>query len=493
MLMKRKVKLILYQGCPFLIIVMLFFLGCSSRKNSAAEQENRERERLISASQAGAMPLFFDPSESTIPVINPGDFNNPKELLLRNGLPNFFSKAKKGQALLVGYIGGSITRGHNLYRTQSAKFIQGLYPAIQMKFINAGISGTGTDLGACRIQEQLLQYKPDLIFIEFAVNNAFPEGLEGMMRQIWQSNPYTDICLLYTIYNGQSKIYASGEIPANIAGLEKIADRYQIPSIHMGLEASFLEKEGKLIWKAETGTKTDRLVFSNDGTHPLEAGGNLYAAAMARSILKMKNHVEVIKHVFPDPLNADNWEDAKMFAPEDIASFSREWTKINPIIYTDFKQFSGWFPYVMKAEKPGASFSFKFKGKMIGIFDVGGPEAGQLILEIDGKRASIHKQTGTLALKADESSGPSDPINRFNFFCNNRYRGQAEFFEVPPGIHTVTFTVSGQIADKKQILGEKQLTDITNNPAKYNQTVIYIGKILIRGEMIKTTIINTKK
>jgi lysophospholipase L1-like esterase len=480
-----QMKLILYPARPILIIVVLFFLACSSRKNSRTVQESRERERLISASQAGAMPLFFDPSETQVPAISPGGFNNAKEFSPRKGLPNFFSKAQKGRPLVVGYIGGSITRGNNLYRTQSAKFIQGMYPALRIKFVNAGISGTGTDLGACRIQEQLLQYKPDMIFIEFAVNNAFPEGMEGMIRQIRKSDPFTDICLLYTIYNGQSKIYASEEIPSNIAGLEKIAEHYQIPSVHMGLEASLLEKEGKLIWKAAAGTKTDQLIFSNDGTHPLEAGGNLYAASVARSMLKMKNHADVVKHILPDPLSADNWEDAHLFAPEDMASFSKGWTRINPAAYPDFKQFSGWFPYIMKAETPGESFSFKFKGKMIGFFDVGGPEAGQLILEVDGKATSIHKQTGTLVLKADESAGSSDLINRFNSFCNNRYRGQAEFFEVPPGIHTINFKISGEIADKKQILGPNQLADITSNPAKYNKTTIYIGKILIRGEMIK--------
>ena len=39
--------------------------------------------------------------------------------------------------------------------------------------LNAVISGTGSDLGAFRVSEQLLKYKPDLIFIEFAVNGAF--------------------------------------------------------------------------------------------------------------------------------------------------------------------------------------------------------------------------------------------------------------------------------------------------------------------------------
>ena len=466
-----------------LIFGLMLSLASYAQKNTTLNKETQERERLIAASQAGAMPLFFDPLVPATPAITPGTFSDPNDFLVRKGLPNFFNKAKKKQSLVIGYIGGSITRGINLYRMQSAKFIQEMYPNTKMQFINAGISGTGTDLGACRIEEQVLQYKPDLVFVEFAVNNAFAEGMEGIIRQIWKANPQTDICLLYTIYSGQTKIYANGKIPPNILGLEKLADYYQIPSVHMGLEASMLEKEDKLLWKAPAGTKTDKIIFSNDGTHPVEAGGNLYAQAIARSFLKMQDFNENKKHELPKPLLADNWEEAKMLAPS-VAQFSKGWTKFDPNALADFKQFAGWFPYVMKAEKPGEYFTFKFKGNMIGFFDIGGPEVGQLTLEIDGKKTTIHKQAGTLVLKTQTANHTEDLINRFNFFCNNRYRGQAEFFELPAGIHTVKFTVSDIIPDKKQILGESQAADITANPAKYHKTVAYIGKILIKGEIL---------
>ena len=487
MTLKRKFSVIFGVAC--LLGILILTISCNSRKNVVVGKGQNavdlEREKLIAASQAGAMPLFFDPNMPDIPAITPGDFSNDKECELRGGLPNFFEKVQKNEPLLVGYIGGSITRGHNLYRTQSARFIQSNWPGSKMKFINAGISGTGTDLGACRIREQLLQYKPDLIFIEFAVNDAFPNGMEGMIRQIWKYDPSIDICLIYTLYNGQTKIYASGKVPVNILGLEKIADHYQIPSVHMGLEASFLEEQGRLLWKAPAGTNTEQLIFSNDGTHPITAGGNLYAQSIARSLLKMKTRATAQKHTLPKPLIADNWEDAKLIAPLDIADFSSDWSVVDPQVYPDFKQFSGWFPYIMKAEKAGASFSFKFKGTMVGFFDIGGPEVGQLILEVDGKKTTIHKQNGTLVRNTETRGGSFDPINRFNPFCNNRYRGQAEFLGLPQGEHNIKFIISPDVPDKKQILGEKQLLDISGNPSKYNRTVIYIGKILIRGQMIK--------
>ncbi|MNR02939.1 hypothetical protein D3C85_1188120 [compost metagenome] len=111
---------------------------------------------------------------------------------------------------------------------------------------------------------------------------------------------------------------------------------------------------------------------------------------------------------------------------------------------------------------------------------------GQLTLEIDGKQTTIHKQAGTLVLKAKTENNITGLINRFNSYCNNRYRGQAEFFELEDGVHTVKFIISDQIPDKKQILGENQLADITNHPDKYNKTVAYIGKILIKGEILNS-------
>lgn len=47
-------------------------------------------------------------------------------------------------------------------------------------------------------------------------------------------------------------------------------------------------------------------------------------------------------------------------------------------------------------------------------------------------------------------------LNRFNFWCNNRYRGQYDVIKLEKGIHQVTIRVSSEKADKKKILGNKQ-------------------------------------
>jgi len=231
----------------------------------------------------------------------------------------------------------------------------------------------------------------------------------------------------------------------------------------MGLEPSLLEAEGKLLFKADANTTSDKIVFS-DGIHPTEAGGYMYAGTIARSLKKMEVKSTNVKHSIPEPMLPDQWEDAQMLSPE-IAAFSGDWVKTNPETDLNLGKFSPWFPYVMKSEKPGSSFSFTFKGNKIGIFDIGGPEAGQFDIVVDGKKIK--------------------PLNRFNGWCNNRYRGQYDFIDLTQGVHHVEFSISSEIPDKKAILGVSKAADITANPEKYNRSVMYLGKILIRGEIVK--------
>lgn len=441
----------------------------------------------IAASQGEASPLVYTTSDKEIPLIHPGDFYNEKECTVRKGLPNFYSKIKKGQEVTVAFIGGSITQGEYCYRLQTTQYMENTYSGVRFKWINAGVSGTGTDLGAFRIREQVLQYNPDLIFIEFAVNGGYPDGMEGMIRKIIKENPSTDICLIHTIYTGQTASYQKGDVPQVIKKLEDIAAHYQIPSIHLGMEAAKFEKEGKLLWKGSKETAAGKILFSNDGVHPIADGGNLYAAAIARGLKKIqKENTPSQVRPLPDPLIGAEWEEAEMYIPSQIASFDRSWKEINTSENPSLKKFSGWFDTLMTSGKEGASFSFGFEGDMIGLFDIGGPEVGQVEILIDGKLVRL-KETATKGFHLYETNDRigSYTLNRFNSWCNNRYRGQYDVIKLEKGIHQVTIRISSEKADKKKILGNGKHDDIMEYPEKYNQSVIYLGRILLRGKPVQ--------
>ena len=96
---------------------------------------------------------------------------NAVELTARDGLPNFLSKMRAGKPVRVAYLGGSITAAPG-WRVQSRQWLQEKYPAATVEEIHAAIGGTGSDLGVFRLQADVLRHNPDLLFVEFAVNDG---------------------------------------------------------------------------------------------------------------------------------------------------------------------------------------------------------------------------------------------------------------------------------------------------------------------------------
>ncbi|MEM6886380.1 MAG: SGNH/GDSL hydrolase family protein, partial [Verrucomicrobiota bacterium] len=94
-----------------------------------------------------------------------------KELALRGGLPHFFKKARSGKPVTVAYFGGSIT-AHQGWRPISFKGLQEMFPESEMEMVNAAVGGTGSIVGVFRADDDLIPSKPDLVFIEFAVNDG---------------------------------------------------------------------------------------------------------------------------------------------------------------------------------------------------------------------------------------------------------------------------------------------------------------------------------
>lgn len=454
--------------------------------NLANGQDQKDLDR-IAESQRGASPLVYTTQGNWIRAAMPGNFQHEDETMVRGGLPRFWAKIDAKADITVAFIGGSITQADHSYRMQVSKYLERNSGGARFRWINAGISGTGTDLGACRIQEQVLNFNPDLIFIEFAVNGAYPDGMEGMIRQIRNQTPECDICLIYTLYNGQTSIYQRGEIPENIRELERLAEHYGLPSIHLGMEAAYLEKEGRLIWKGDDEYVPGKILFSKDGIHPTEKGGALYAGAIVRGLKKIREHgtPDSQPPVHREALFSADWENAGMYDPWQIAHFDASWHRIDCSQNESLQKFAAWFGQVVTAGRPGASFRFRFTGDMFGLFDVGGPEMGQLEIEVDGRpvRLKAVSSRGFRYYEASESEGEYT-LNRFNRYCNNRYRGQHDIVKLQPGVHDVTIRISDRKADKRALLGPENCGDISQNPAKYDQSVIYLGRLLLRGTPI---------
>ena len=105
------------------------------------------------------------------------------EFTVRGGMPNFLDKLKSGKPVKIAYLGGSIT-AQDGWRVQSLAYFKKMYPGANAEQIHAAIGGTGSDLGVFRLEHDALDMKPDLLFVEFAVNDAgaSPENITRSME-----------------------------------------------------------------------------------------------------------------------------------------------------------------------------------------------------------------------------------------------------------------------------------------------------------------------
>ena len=270
----------------------------------------------------------------------------------RGGLPNFFAKLEAGKDVKIGYLGGSITAQPG-WRPKTLAWFREQYPQANASEINAAIGGTGSNLGVFRLQHDVLRHKPDLLFVEFAVNDggARPDrihrSMEGIVRQTWRHDPTTDICYVYTLTHGMLKNLQSGKYPRAASAMEALADHYGIPSIHMGLEVARLEKAGKVVFKApkpktdeEKAALAGKILFSGDGVHPYtDSGHQLYLEAVARSMQEIKRVGSPGPHKLGGPFVPDNWEQAKL-VPIGKAQLSEGWQTLDAAKHPLAKRFS---------------------------------------------------------------------------------------------------------------------------------------------------------
>ncbi|MDO4630609.1 MAG: SGNH/GDSL hydrolase family protein, partial [Planctomycetia bacterium] len=220
---------------------------------------------------------------------------------LRGGITHTFEKLNAGKTVNVAYLGGSITAA-NGWRPKTTAWLQKNWPDAEIHEIHAAISGTGSYLGLFRLQRDVLHFKPDLLFVEFAVNDGGtpPETewrqIESIIRQTWLANPETDIIFVYTFCVGFTGRIQSGKLPQSAGAMEMLADYYGIPSVNFMKRVVEMESAGKLAFTPTLGEKFHAngklpesvILWSQDGTHPLDAGHELYLQDIQQAFAEME-------------------------------------------------------------------------------------------------------------------------------------------------------------------------------------------------------------
>ena len=91
-------------------------------------------------------------------------------------LAKVIKKLQANEEVTVAYIGGSITEGYSAgddlcYAKLTTNWLQEKFPNAKINYVNAGIGATGSYLGVYRVEKDVLAYNPDLVFVEFYVND----------------------------------------------------------------------------------------------------------------------------------------------------------------------------------------------------------------------------------------------------------------------------------------------------------------------------------
>lgn len=396
----------------------------------------------------------------------------------RAGLPNFLKKAaQKGAEVRIGYLGGSITAQQG-WRVKSLAHFQKTYPDAKFSEINAAIGGTGSDLGVCRLQQDVLVQKPDLLFVEFAVNDggAVPmqiiRCMEGIVRQTWRALPECDICFVYTLTEALAPPMLEGKFQRSASAMESVADHYGIPTIHMGMEVARLAKGGKLLWKAPLpkdkaaqSADADPLVFAGDGVHPYaETGHELYLRAIVRSLEPIAEASGTPGlHKLSAPLDAQNYEQAKLVPITAAATLSAGFAKPDDKLQPFAKNFTKRLPDLQAASRPGETIRFKFKGVRCALYHVVGPDSGQVTITLDG-------------VKSVRSC--------FDPYCMyHRLNSLVIGDRLADAVHEVTIEIHPDMPDKTALLAK--IGNKMDKPERFQGTALYPGALLLIGEIVK--------
>jgi len=346
---------------------------------------------------------------------------------------DFDRKASSGERLTVAFLGGSLTWGARASDPQKTSYraivgakLEERYPKAHFKFIDAAIGGTGSQLGAFRLDRDVLAFKPDLVFLDFTLNDdayrTTPDTLaaqEGIIRRVL-TEARCPLIQMFLASKGYVTDGTTERMKRRTAHLE-LAEAYNVPC---GDATSLMQakyKKGEIdldkIWPPE----------SFDSTHPGDKGYALYAEA-AWSAFEKAVAEKTACRVPEKTLNADTYMKVNRVRISSLSPLPEGWRVAAPS--TDYCAFdflmSRWLDDVAIASNfipkdrsktvpstPAAPLKLVFKGSSVLLFGEATPLSGKYKAIVDGKEKEFNacqlgpNNTGRLVQLVVEGLDPS--------------------------------------------------------------------------------------
>jgi lysophospholipase L1-like esterase len=314
----------------------------------------------------------------------------------RRNIGLFFDKLRAGVPVTVAYLGGSITAGAGASNLEKTSFralvtdwLRKNHPKSEITELNAAINNTGSSggslYGALRARRDLIAYKPDLVFVEFAVNDtnedeaAARKAIEGLLRQLLVVAQPPEVVMLYAT-NAKRGVRAEWH--------ETIASHYRVPSINLQNRVWAMIEEGKTqpaeLWPASSRPSASW----KDTVTPSDAGHRLYADLITSFLADQeKTPPAPLMRSLPPPLISDEMNYGEFKAIVEIkperGSAREHGATWRAELNNDRTLPAG----LLVSDKAGAQVEYYFEGSVIGLSYRAGPDCGVIECLIDGKPA----------------------------------------------------------------------------------------------------------
>lgn len=143
-------------------------------------------------------------------------------------------------AYTVAFIGGSLTEGGHSWIMSTVNYLQEKMPEKKVQYLNAGKGGTGSPYGAARFMHDVGAYNPDMVFIEFAVNDAGAQSednskiyMESMVRMCANMESKPTVIFLYAPNPVENTTEDYKKWENGVKWKEQIAKHYGLKSINI--------------------------------------------------------------------------------------------------------------------------------------------------------------------------------------------------------------------------------------------------------------------
>ncbi len=307
-------------------------------------------------------------------------------------LNNFSAKIKAGKEVNVVYFGGSVTKGvgaskdsETSWRAIVGKWFETTFPKAKVNNINSAIGGTSSFFGVYRLEQAVIDKKPDLLFLEFAINDYYDRAemgkasmqFETIVRRVRKELPECDIVSVYTIDKNLVNNAKKGMLHIQALAHEAVCETYGIPAVYIG---SALANQMPDNW-----TNDDWSKYVIDIVHPNDDGYKLYADVIIEFLNNSlaKKAKKVVKHTLPKQMNEQLLDGEITYIPadEELVKQSQSlggdlFTVTKGGIYIDFDS------YIRLDEKNG-TLKLKFTGTELSLVEHGTDNFG-VNISVDG-------------------------------------------------------------------------------------------------------------